>query len=71
MNPVEEYQANFSEYLRLKASRHYGPALTSLDAAITVCPIDQAIPVLERLREELEPLTRPAPVWKRLLGWQG
>jgi hypothetical protein len=71
MSNLEAYQENMSEYRRLRASKHYGPAMTALDAAITTCPCDEALPTLAAWREELEPLTRPVPVWKQWLGWQG
>jgi hypothetical protein len=64
---LEAYQTNIGEFRRLRASKRFQAALTALDAAIAECPCDEAIPTLAAMREELEPLTRPAPFWKALL----
>jgi hypothetical protein len=66
----EDYLRDIAEYRRFKACKRFEAAMTALDAAIEHCPIDEALPTLAAYREELEPLTRPAPAWKRWLGWQ-
>ena len=62
------YHTFMREYRQMLAVTDYKHALEALDAAIAECPCDEAIPTLAAMREELEPLTRPAPVWKRVLG---
>jgi len=71
MSNLEAYQESMSEYRRFRACRKFQAALTALDHAIANAPIDEALPTLAAWREELEPLTRPVPVWKQWLGWQG
>ena len=70
MTELTDYQANIANYRRLKATGPFGPALTALDAAIECCPLDECLPTLEQYRADLVPLTSPAPLWKRVLGWQ-
>jgi hypothetical protein len=64
----ENYQRDLAEYRRFRACKLYDAALTALKSAIANCPVDEALPTLTLYLEELEPLTRPAPVWKRVLG---
>ena len=71
MDQLSDYQSNLFEYHRLRASKHYQAAMTSLDAAIATCPVDEALPTLAQWRQELEPLTKPVPAWKLWLGVQG
>ena len=64
------YKDKMTEYRRLRAQGKFHEALRELDMAIDESPCDEALPTLEHYRHELLPLTSPAPLWKRMLGWQ-
>lgn len=56
---MDTYKAAMSDYRRLFVQRKYEQALRKLDEAICVCPIDEALPELHRLRSDLAPKAEP------------
>lgn len=65
---MSEYRESIQAYKRGILTRNYHQALHNLDFAITICPVDEALPTLMAWRDDLEPKTRKKTWWQRFLG---
>lgn len=52
MNHLGEYHDHIHRYLRFRSRGMFAEAISALDKAIETCPIDEALPVLERMRAD-------------------
>lgn len=71
MEQLQTYQENLGKYRRLLAQAKFEPALNALDMAISCCPVDEAIPTLSAMRQELEPKAKPRSIKGRLYALTG
>jgi hypothetical protein len=62
------YHDHMRQYRRFKAVKDWKNALVEVEAAIQVCEVDEALPVLTAFRDEVAAQIKPQPWWMRLMG---